>query len=58
MSMADLHDIAGKLHELQEASRNMIEAPKVRLLADVVLRMVHELASVEERLKAVEKSQS
>jgi hypothetical protein len=55
MSMTDLHHLAAKLHDLQENTKGHVESEKLRLLADVVLRMVHELHTLEERLSRLEK---
>lgn len=52
MSMADLHDLAAKLHDHEETVRRegRLRPAEFDLLAQVLLEVVHELARIDERL--------
>jgi len=60
MSLADLHDLAAKLHANEEAARRerRVRPAEFDLLAKTVLQAVHEMANLEERLAALESKSS
>ena len=56
MSMADLHDLAGKLHDLEEKAltANSVRPEEFGLLAKAILQAVQELSDLEQRLRTLE----
>jgi hypothetical protein len=49
-----LHELAEKLHKLQEETQGQVESEKVRVMADVVLAAVQQMQDFDDRLRALE----
>jgi hypothetical protein len=57
MSMADLHDLAKKLHDHRETQRSHSfpgSNEEIKLIADAFLQAVREIANLERRVAALE----
>lgn len=55
MSIADLHDIAEKLHNIdQERNLNAVENESVRLTRKLAINLVRELDWLSQRIDALE----
>jgi predicted thioredoxin/glutaredoxin len=58
MAIADLHDIAEKLHRLNEERRNVVEDDSVRLTRKLAIDLVHELDWLSQRIDALQGKKS
>jgi hypothetical protein len=54
MGMQYLHEIAEKVHDLQEQTRQAVEPEKLRAVVSLALELVREVQNLDDRVRALE----